>query len=1229
MLLSSCSKGVQKTSAKLNLKLAGIVNLSSGIGSGGAILFGKSSTGEQFGKVVTGAEENLDLPNGDWSFYTVMWEKTSGNNLSDVAYCGKSFEKLSGTAVSINLNLNNANCADADFSGGNHYQQYVSGAGFKNTFAKFYIEDCDDLAKTGNITCLLPNQGNALSYRMNFRSYKKLPGAAPAFSNEIIRSQCVNVSTLHSSGMNINFPTSNSAMPFVASVEMYLGSNDCGLTQAETKGMYTHVFPQGLAGVNPGSKMVFNGGYSCLPADSIMTDVCVNYMGTPGGTCSVPATISNFVAKADCAITPAEPTTTSFRNIKQMIAIPKSVFCFADTSNFGTSGTDSFPAGNGSATRPLKICNEWQINQIGEIGSAAVMSTYHYKLLNDLDMNKTDLGNYPKPTCSGVAGTLIDKHHNFNPLDGIWDGTCSLGKSSSFSGHFNGNYKTISHARIYAEGLGGLGFVRMMESGSVKNLNFENLEIRGAYNIGGIAGSIFANSAVQIKNIKINGLDLEGKYNSAFPSSMNIGGIAGTTSKNSSSIIIDSVVITDAQLYGRDRIGGLVGANDSTIQRSKFSGFLNVNGGDPATSVVGGLVAQNYGGTITASLSEGMINSDARYTGGVVGLNEASGMLSSVYSTMFIRAFSTQAIPYVGGIVAYNTNSSYENIYFDGVISFLNKTGISTPDLHSISNGDSSSSVSGECYYTDVGNSIGTCNPITRSDLMAGNLFAGSTLWSGTVGALPRLYWEQETNSRPCLMAGSAVNPLTQKNTLGRGTALNPIVICNSTQLSAISTLSSGTVVMLGDDINLSDWTEANLITDFSGVLEGRNHALYGLRIPGAVLNVDGIAIIKNNSGSILNLNVVGNEIFSNVYMPYSGILTAKNSGVIKNVNFNVNSLGGYSSVGAAAGENTGLIEQVEIKNNHVEGYSLVGGAVGNNNLGVNSVGGKILRVSSDSMMIARPFFPNYSFFGGIVGSNCGNCSIDQVLFDGAMALSYDATSSVPFIGGIAGSNGGVISNALTTNRSEIYTLNAEKVGGIAGSNTGIVKTSVAMGRVLYSNPTPMAGGAYFSATVGFSSAGVTSNLYFLEKQTGTVLGQVNTSQACSGTSATFINNLFATIDSNTPDLYLRPYSYYNSLATLSDVVVTGANSMSYADTCVTGDSFAFIKSHGPTGMSAVSFSNPLNFSGLDMGYPGHLEENVIEYHKSRMYKRAPAMAIPVWVMEDGDDHPRLLQVRD
>ncbi len=1225
-ILGSCSKGDQKTSAKLSLRLSGIVNLNSGVGSGGAILFGKSSSGEQFGKIITGTEANLDLLNGEWSFYTVMWDKNSNNNLSDVVYCGKSTNKLSGQAVSINLDLSNAICAESVFSGGKHYSKYATGAGLKNTFAKMFVEDCDDLSQAGIATCNLDNQGNALSYRLNFKSYNKSASGALVFSDEVIKSQCVTYSDVNASGMNVNFPTSNSAMPFVVSMEMYLGSSDCGTSIPETKGMYTHIFDQGLEIQSPNTKMVFRENSTCSPKNSNTPNVCAEFLGTMSASvCNVPETISKFTALEDCINSPAPTTNTTSKNIKHIFSIPKNIFCFADISKYGASDTNLFPAGNGSMIRPFKICNEWQINQIGEMGSSPLMSNYHYKLLNDLDMNKTDFGPFPKPLCTREIGSKVGEHHNFNPLDKLFASSCSdINSTPSFKGGFNGNNKTISHARIQAEGVAGLGFVRKLQSGSIKNLKFINLEIYGGSKVGGIAGSIDAISDVGISNITIDGLDLEGKNRGLDQNSngSNVGSVAGLILKNNSTVTINRFLVTDAEIYGSLMIGGLVGENSSaSISESKYSGMVRQEGGPGIVgSSVGGLVGQNNGGIISTSVSEGMIRSYSTYSGGIIGYNTQNGKVYDSYSTMYMNASGQ----YVAGIIGKNLNGDFNNVFFNGII----ETYIYPDRVFEAISSNASTVTPTNCkftnydynYNTNTNNNAG-CSQIAIGSLMSGVGLPSNGLWQTNLGqSIPRLKWEGDINSRLCLKSDNNKSVIDQKNLLSKGSsANNPIVVCNKNQFSQLSSLGVNDFAVLGDNLNLSEFTFSQVIPNFLGKLNGRNHTIYGLKISSPVSNSNQVALFKKNSGTISHLNIIGNRLESDALTNYTGILTAKNSGTIKNIKFISNTLSGISDVGMVAGENSGLIEMIEIRESTINGFSNVGGIAGTNALNANNVPGVIRRVSFNGS-ISNISDDNHHL-GGIAGSNLG--VIDQAKFDGTLSCSFPLYPfTEAFIGGIAGLNQGLVSNTLTTNYSQISSNSPNHIGGLVGKNEGVLNTSIALGSVLYNNLS-VSTMTTFSATVG-ESTGEEHNLYFLEKKLGTSLS-VQTIATCSGL-ATFQNNIFQTF---TPDLYIPNFygSNSNELTTFKSFVINSNNSIIFSGDCYQGQTFNFLKTHGPQGLPPGYFSNPANFTALNMAYPGHLDENVLEYHKALMYKREPAMALPIWVMEEEDSHPKLLQI--
>ena len=1240
-LLANCSKGQQKTSAKLNLKLSGIMNLNSGIGSGGALLFGKSSSGEQFGKIISAAEVNLDLLNGEWSFYTVMWEKGGGSNFSDVAYCGKSANKLAGGAVNINLDLSNANCTDSIFSGGKHFSKELPGSGLKNTFAKLFVEDCDDLSKSASATCNLDNQGNALSYRLNFKSYNKAANGSFVFGNEMIKSQCMSYSNVNAAGMNVNFPTSNSAMPFIVSMEMYLGSPDCALTIPETKGMYTHVFDQGLEIQKPDTKMIFSGSSSCSPKNSNNPGVCADLLGTmSANNCSIPETISKFTKSEDCMSTPVAPTATTSKNIKHIFSIPKSMFCYADISNYGASNSDLFPAGNGTKIRPFKICNEWQINQIGELGSSALMSTYHYKLLNDLDMNKTDFGAFPKPSCTRELNSIVSEHHNFNPLDGLFDNNCSTLKSApSFTGGFNGNNKTISHARIQADGSMGVGFIRKLQSGTIKNLNFIDLEIYGGSKVGAIAGSIDANNDVFISNITIDGLDLEGKATGPDQNSNGslVGSVAGLINKNVNNVSINRFLVTGAELHGTLVLGGLIGENGgASINESKYSGSLRADFGSGS---VGGLVGFNRGGLITKSLSEGLISSIASNIGGVVGINTENGKVTDSYSTMYISGSSASL---VGGIIGDNVVGGFNNIFFDGVIAEYDTGGFTKKDY--ISNGAPSSITTANCQFT--GSPIGLspsniqfCSKVSRSPTLTGvtqPVIPTNGLWHLTQGELaPRLKWESEITSRICLITENSASVVDQKNILKRGlSANNPIIICNPSQFSQLSNLGVNDFAILGENLNLSELTFLQLVPNFSGNLDGKNFGIYGLVLDTMYADNQGLALIKNNSGTISNLNIVGNKLSLSNSNPdiKTGVLTAKNSGVIRNVRFALNTVSGSNIVGIVSGENSGLIDKIKIDFNQISGSTLVGGVAGFNTLNSSSVGGIIRRVSVNASIFKK--LGVFTEIGGIAGKNMG--TIDQALFEGRISTDlFGNEYDVINIGGISGLNEGVVSNSMTSNQSDISTISPHFIAGLVGRNEGHVKKSIALGKVRSLSITePMT--YSFSAAVNNFDNGTSENISFLENNLAFKHDSYSIIAACEETVpgmgsgiATFTNTLFQ--NQYSPNFYINfssNYGYNNSsLNSYSAVLATGPTTMNYSGQCYIGQTYEFLRGFGPIGKPSAYFANAANFPALSLAYPGYLEDNVLEYHKALMYKREPAMDLPVWVIEEGDSYPKLLQL--
>ena len=1225
ILFSSCSKEAAKTNAKVNLKLGGITNFTSGIGSGGVILFGKSATsGEQFGRVLVSEQESLDLSNGDWSFYAIMWDSTNGAKLNGTSYCGKTTQRLTGVAVNIGMTLNNANCSDPVFSNGDIYTDGLS----KNRFADFSLEECDELNKSGPFYCHGENQGSAVSYRMVFQSYTRKGMGPPMFSSNVIYSQCMKakgIPSMISGSMNFNFPSSKIGMPFVASVEMFLGSPDCSEITPENKGKYIHTFSQGIASESSAiNKFVRSSPNTCNTTPTTKNQ-CEDYLGFWNGTSclfSGPSAIA-FIPGALCS----SSINVTSKHIKQMLEIPKPILC--SNPRFFTRGSDVFPGGNGDVLRPYKICNEWQLNQIGEIHATVEdFSQSSFKLMNDLDMNVTDFNALLRPECAGM-GQKLGNHHNLNPLSKITTGDCTTLNSVpglEYEGVFNGNGKTIKNGRIFAKDVGYVGFVGILANGGViKNLTFKNLEVRGHNTVGGVAGMMGPNTI--ISNVKIFGGDVE--------SSMGVGGITSGSGLNS---LVSDVEVRDMRIHGKSEVGGLIGSHSGVLEKSMFRGDIKQHENMDAN--IGGLVGINQpGAEIRNSFSEGTIETSLRKVGGIVGHNNSGGV-HNVYSNMYIRSMFQGANAAIGGIIGVNAGADVLNTYSDSVLQYKGSGGgYSVDGISAMGDGFSNSTCASSSNTPHS-----SCYRATLRD--GATSLAGSSEWVANINnALPRLSWEYEKGMRSCLLDQNLQSLAVQSSVgMGRGSILNPIIICTASQLKELENATSNQYFMLAEDINISGWTtESQTIQNFVGHLNGADFAIYGLNnFYASTATV--VGIIKNNVGTISNLNIIGNKI-SHTNTGATGILAGTNSGQIKNVNFIGNEVLGKTYVGTVTGSNTGAIDDVVVSRGQVSGETYVGGIAGQN---INS-SGRIIRASSNVEMVAG--FSAYEYFGGIVGYNGASATLDQTVFSGPIHFTTASTvGNLINVGGIAGANDGLIKNSMTKNYASIRVLNNELVGGLVGLNdtSGVIQTSFSLAKVIYSNSgNPVPGASRFDGIIGENQGYTDTSVFYLSNNVGALI-ETSTSPTCSGSSIDFTSagpvptsltvsttsvNLIAPVNIGNSDDALKTY-YPFTVPTTANVVDIGAATL----TCSAGTMFEIVKNYDRyvgDKRSIASFSNLATFSGYDIAYDSNGAgtdvrlDALLEYHKAQMDNRTPIIPAPVWSLEAGDSYPRLLQVND
>ena len=200
-----------------------------------------------------------------------------------------------------------------------------------------------------------------------------------------------------------------------------------------------------------------------------------------------------------------------------------------------------------------------------------------------------------------------------------WDGI------KSFSGTLDGNGYTISNLSSDK------GLFGTLKSGAViKNVRLENCTIvTDSKYIGAIASYIPANAEnVQILNCSVNGT-VETRY--ANTSRMNFCGALVGVAKSASAVV--SECRSGAYVAAKYGVGGLVGLNYGTVEKSAFTGYLSHYGNDHincscgelhktlayTARIQGGICAVNRG-TVTGSAVLAYMK-EAEYIGMISGID--------------------------------------------------------------------------------------------------------------------------------------------------------------------------------------------------------------------------------------------------------------------------------------------------------------------------------------------------------------------------------------------------------------------------------------------------------------------------------------------------------------------------------------------------------------------------------------------------------------------------------
>lgn len=231
-------------------------------------------------------------------------------------------------------------------------------------------------------------------------------------------------------------------------------------------------------------------------------------------------------------------------------------------------------AGVGTETEPYVITNDHELQAIVEDDGA------YYILGNSIDASETDQWN-------GGAG--------FEPV-------------SLDEGSLDGNGYLIEGLTVDRGGDNNVGLFSELQGASVTRLGLVDVDMSGRWSVGGLAGEITESDTT---NVFVTG---------SVVGEQEVGGIGGV---GMSSSIVESY--SKATVDGDENVGGLVGHLDGGIVADSYAqGDVDTGNGD----VVGGFVGENEG-TIQRSYAAGTVSGDED-VGGFAGNNE-DGEIEDAY----------------------------------------------------------------------------------------------------------------------------------------------------------------------------------------------------------------------------------------------------------------------------------------------------------------------------------------------------------------------------------------------------------------------------------------------------------------------------------------------------------------------------------------------------------------------------------------------------------------------
>ena len=263
-----------------------------------------------------------------------------------------------------------------------------------------------------------------------------------------------------------------------------------------------------------------------------------------------------------------------------------------------TGPAPEFAGGTGTVDDPYKVTTAVHLNNVRNHLSANFIQTA------DIDLT----------TYLAVDGAGYNEDKGWMPI----------GNSTSFTGSYNGNGKSISNLKVERYGFY-IGLFGQNE-GAISNVSLSEVDVKGNYDIAGLIGW---NKGGTVTNSSVTG----SIYSNSSGDNTCVGGLIGLNLGGQVSGCYSSTTVS--AISGK-KVGGLIGSNGESGK-------------------TGGSIINCYAtGTVTG----------VDYIGGLIGANYSSNEITNSYAIGEVVRTGYDTFYHVGGLIGYN-GGAVTNSYWD------------------------------------------------------------------------------------------------------------------------------------------------------------------------------------------------------------------------------------------------------------------------------------------------------------------------------------------------------------------------------------------------------------------------------------------------------------------------------------------------------------------------------------------------------------------------------------